>query len=268
MSDDETDSGIENFNYYNPVCPRVTYLSGKECTLAECKTVRKMKLYLSLLNAWIPHEIMVLKNGKELDNDDPAPETASVLWKENEETNWSVWCHDLKLLANFNDQVGANRCASKVLRMNAERAMENFMKSSRNGNVSIVEAYISAGIDEESLGKALYRSSSNGHLRIVNALLLANAHVNYSSDALQGRTPLHESCRCGHVDITKALIAARANVNAVDRDNCTPFSLSRDFYHSRLQAHVLVEEENYRKIWFVLRCAGAVVDDGRKESSQ
>ena len=74
-------------------------------------------------------------------------------------------------------------------------------------------------MDQESLGRALYSSSLKGHLRIVNALLSANAPVNYSP---KSSTPLHQSSHRGYINITKALIAARADVNAQDCDNHTP----------------------------------------------
>ena len=67
----------------NLVCPRITYLSGEECTLDECDTVLKIKLRLSVLNAWMPHEIMVLTEGKQLGDNDSAPETAYVSYVPN-----------------------------------------------------------------------------------------------------------------------------------------------------------------------------------------
>ena len=99
----------------NLICPRITYLSGKECTLDECDTVLKIKLRLCALNPWAPREIMVLYDGRELLNEDPAPEIAYVVLKESEESNELVWRDNLHLVARFGDQAGANRCASKVL---------------------------------------------------------------------------------------------------------------------------------------------------------
>ena len=199
----------------------------------ECDSVLHIKLHLCVLHGWVPHEIMVLKNGKELDNDDPAPETASVLWKESEESNLDVWINDLELLAHFGDKAGASRCASKVLRINARRANYELVTNSPRGEVGIVEAYISAGMDQKSLGEALLRSSHCGQLRIVNALLSANASVNYTFDGSDerycvGGTPLHQSCLVGYIDVVKALIAAHADVNARDCDNRTPLTQLED----------------------------------------
>ena len=98
MSDVKQDSDTRNVEDTR-VCPRITYLSGKECTLTNCRNVVDIKLRLSTLNAWMPHEIMVLTEGKELLNKDPAPEKASVVWKESENADWRVWRDDLRLLA-------------------------------------------------------------------------------------------------------------------------------------------------------------------------
>ena len=88
----------------------------------------------------------------------------------------------------------------------------------------MVEAYLNAGMDKEYLGPALHHSSCYGHLRIVNALLSANAGVNYTGGF--GSTPLHGSCLKGFIAITSVLIAAHADVNARNFYNATPLSLS------------------------------------------
>ena len=207
------------------VCPRITYLSGEECTLDECDTVLKIKLRLCALNAWIPHEIILFVDGKPLPDDDPAPETASVLWKESEESDASVWRDDLWQLADFGDQAGANRCAAKSLSLNVGQGKHHLLEGTSRGNLRIVEAYISAGMDKKALGEALYCSTSCGHLHIVNALLSANVDANFCRSYRLGNRVLHGSCDLGHIDIAKALIAAHADFNARNAQNQTPLDI-------------------------------------------
>ena len=120
------------------VCPRIAYLSGKECTLPQCDTVVDIILRLCVLHAWIPHEIMVLVDGKKLVDDDPAPETASVLWKESQEWDGRLWRRDLELLARVGYQAGANRCALKVVSLDTRLASDDFVNASICGGF---EAY-------------------------------------------------------------------------------------------------------------------------------
>ena len=207
------------------VCPRITYLSGKECTLDECYDVHGMKDQLCALNVWAPHEIMVLVDGKQVRDDDPAPQTAYVAWEESEESDDNVWRADLKHLADFGNQAGANRCAAKSLSLNKELAKRDFVCSSIKGNLRIVEAYITAGLDKEDFGDALFRSTSRGHLHIVNALLSANANVNSPPPHGCGNYALHESCLRGYIDIAKVLIAAHADINAKNAQNFTPLNI-------------------------------------------
>merc|ERR1719158_71287 len=187
---------------------------------------------------------MLLVDGEPLlGDDDEAPKTASVLWQEKE-PDWYEWEQDLYLLAEshieaIEIQGGVNRCASKLLSMDVERAMEVFYYNSDNAfgdGLCAVKAFIAAGIDKEDLGKALIiasggrfvkrrpgeDASGNDRRDIANALLSANADVNYSDALERGATALHKCCSAGYIDVAKGLIAAHADVNAKSRNNQTP----------------------------------------------
>ena len=66
---------------------------------------------------------------------------------------------------------------------------------------------ITAGMSKDALELALYVGSWSGQLPVVNALLSANADLNYSPAG----TALHASCQHGYIDIVKVLIGAQAN---------------------------------------------------------
>lgn len=123
------------------VRPRITYLSGKEVTLGECRTVLNMKLLLSELHSWMPCETMVLVNGKILGDNDHAPETSYVLWKEkefeqddedmDEDSLASIpadepFINDLETLARFGHHDGAKQTAIILREWSYENFVANF----------------------------------------------------------------------------------------------------------------------------------------------
>ena len=64
----------------------------------------------------------------------------------------------------------------------------------------------------------------SGDIPIMNALLAADADVNYGKNELFRTPALHECCKYGYKDIAIALINAEAELNTVDQQE-TPLEI-------------------------------------------
>lgn len=146
-----------------------------------------------------------------------------------------------------------------------EKAIDEFYDAVKGNEVSVVKAFIEAGIDvnaKSSLGAGrtpLMLAASNGNKEIVQMLLDAKADVNDAEDenndtalllaALEGKeevvrllldagantnasniwgiTALMDAAQHNDKEIVKMLIANGADVNAKDRERETALSLAR-----------------------------------------
>ena len=93
------------------------------------------------------------------------------------------------------------------------------MLAAENGHIKTVNALIMAvaNINAKSSNgwTALMWTAENGHTEIINALIMAGANIN--AEDKDGRTTLILAARNGHTETVNALIKAGADVNAKDK---------------------------------------------------
>ncbi|CAI9765229.1 unnamed protein product [Fraxinus pennsylvanica] len=103
-------------------------------------------------------------------------------------------------------------------------SIEALLEAARFDDIDDVISIASAGVSldsKDSQGRtALHMAAANGHLDIINYLLLNGADVNASN--VENNTPLHWACLNGHVEAVKHLILAGANVSALNSHERTP----------------------------------------------
>jgi len=99
--------------------------------------------------------------------------------------------------------------------------------ASKEGHLSIVEMLLVRGarVNATNMGDdtSLHLAASHGHRQIVVKLLNRKADVNPSNE--HGMTPLHYACFWGYEQIAEDLIRAGAFVNICNKRNLTPLDV-------------------------------------------
>lgn len=214
---------------------RVTYLSGDDCTLNNCSTVRDIKIRLCDVQSWLPQEIHVFDGGTELRDVAPAMDVWA-LWCEEDRKRSATWSRALELFAESREQSNASKCAMEMLRSHYDFARMNF----NYGDLHLVNAYIAAGMSAREFGRKLIWSARDGKLDVVLALLEAKADANVF-DA-ERKTALSMSARYGAVDVVQALLGARADPNFADKYGRTPLFVSCE-YNKNDVLHILLQSK-------------------------
>ena len=75
-------------------------------------------------------------------------------------------------------------------------------------------------------GAPIHLATAYGHPEVIRALLKPEYGVDIDSADKGGRTPLHLASSTGKAEIVRLLLDHDANPNAVDKDGCTPLSLT------------------------------------------
>ncbi|KAK4164976.1 ankyrin repeat-containing protein [Cladorrhinum sp. PSN259] len=91
--------------------------------------------------------------------------------------------------------------------------------ASKDGHLAVVERLLIAGAnvnaDPAKYGRtALQAASEGGHLAVIERLLTAGANVNADPTKANGRTALQAASEGGHLAVVERLLTAGANVNA------------------------------------------------------
>src|SRR5438105_2005275 len=125
------------------------------------------------------------------------------------------------LLASLFDPAGADAATKAPAAGSDEatkftsRSVEEFVTSAWHGDTDTVAFYLKAGINpnvtDDNKRTALWAAASQGHLKIVQALLAKHADVNFPDK--DGVTPLRAAAAQGYADIVQTLMAGGANVN-------------------------------------------------------
>jgi len=71
----------------------------------------------------------------------------------------------------------------------------------------------------------LHQAAMMGHVRIVEALLIAGAKVNETNN--DGCTPLHQAVADASVEVIKQLVAAGADLHIKDLTGTSPLELAK-----------------------------------------
>lgn len=123
------------------------------------------------------------------------------------------------------------------------------------GDCAMIQKCIDAGysVNEPHISDnltPLHFAASNGHEKIVKALLDAGAHVNVKDDL--GNTPLHLSAAQGHFRISMMLLGAGADATITNNSNQTPIDtanhnkklafLIKSYFQTRKQTQVKGED--------------------------
>ncbi|KAG2424640.1 hypothetical protein HXX76_014365 [Chlamydomonas incerta] len=120
-------------------------------------------------------------------------------------------------------------------------------KAASNGHTKVVEALLAAGAGKDIANKdartPLHKAAERGHTEVVKALLAAGAGKDMANKASRrladGWTPLHGAAYSGHTEVVKALLAAGAGTDIADKDGATPL-YSASFLDRREVVTVLV----------------------------
>ena len=88
------------------------------------------------------------------------------------------------------------------------------------------------------LGECLLEAAGNGRADGIDAMLSANAAVDYQ-DRLW-RSPLHLACTNGHTDCVTSLLTAGADRDRQDQSGQTPIYLAAAFGHSACVEALLI----------------------------
>lgn len=134
-------------------------------------------------------------------------------------------------------------------------------------SIGILHLLLDHGADPECLvlsqprGFPLINAASEGSAEAVSLLLAAGANVNCSIPELWG-TALQVSVKCGHLKVVRALLKAEANVNLVhtdvnDRIGDFPGSRNRVGFQTAIQ---LATRNNHTEIALLLLQSGALVN--------
>jgi ankyrin repeat protein len=113
--------------------------------------------------------------------------------------------------------------------------------SARNGHLKVVEKLLAANADVNaataatiSIWTALQAAAQGDHLEVVEKLLAANADINAAAAAAAGgHTTLQAAAQGGHLEVVERLLIANADVNAAAA------AADDDDSHTALQAAAL-----------------------------
>jgi len=219
---------LPHYNYTMQSCTRVTYLSGSGSVMDwDCETVLQTKVRLCAINTnWLPNEVLIFdSSGKELSDDALVPEEVSALWSEKDRTLPRIWRAALSIFGADGNEEGACFCAREMVSAHEDLAISDFSTACDACDVSVVSAYISAGMKVSIVGDKLKRNSEFGKLCVVRTLLEAKADANFSDMERRKPTSLHVSAESGHSEVVHALLAAKADANIAD-EGVTPLHRS------------------------------------------
>ena len=73
----------------------------------------------------------------------------------------------------------------------------------------------------------LFKAAQNGFVRVVQALLDANANAHIPSSRIHGGTALYTACERGHLDVVRTLCAAGVKINKANWNGATPLFIAK-----------------------------------------
>lgn len=108
---------------------------------------------------------------------------------------------------------------------------DEFVDAAVKGRLSVVQAYVSSGINIDCmhtllLYSALHGAADFGRVEVAKFLISNGANVN-ARDVRCNRTPLHYAAESGQLEICGLLLANGAHRGLVDQDHIRPSELAR-----------------------------------------
>ncbi|XP_047114610.1 integrin-linked protein kinase [Schistocerca piceifrons] len=124
--------------------------------------------------------------------------------------------------------------------------------SSKEGHLKIVDLLILRGARINATNRGddtpLHLAAAHGHRDIVQLLLRNNADVNFTNE--HGNTPLHYACFWGYQEIAQDLVQRGALVSLANKDGDTPLDKARGSLAKRLHDLALENNQDLKKINF------------------
>ncbi|XP_049960370.1 integrin-linked protein kinase [Schistocerca serialis cubense] len=124
--------------------------------------------------------------------------------------------------------------------------------SSKEGHLKIVDLLILRGARINATNRGddtpLHLAAAHGHRDIVQLLLRNNADVNFTNE--HGNTPLHYACFWGYQEIAQDLVQRGALVSLANKDGDTPLDKARGSLAKRLHDLAVENNQDLKKINF------------------
>ncbi|XP_066991878.1 integrin-linked protein kinase isoform X1 [Anabrus simplex] len=124
--------------------------------------------------------------------------------------------------------------------------------SAKEGHIKIVDLLILRGARINATNRGddtpLHLAAAHGHRDIVHMLLRNKADVNFTNE--HGNTPLHYACFWGYQAVAEDLVAQGALVSLANKDGDTPLDKARGTLAKRLHELAVETGQDLKKITF------------------
>lgn len=124
--------------------------------------------------------------------------------------------------------------------------------SSKEGHIKIVDLLMVRGARINATNRGddtpLHLAAAHGHQDIVHMLLRNRADVNFTNE--HGNTPLHYACFWGYQAVAEDLVTHGALVSLANKDGDTPLDKARGTLAKRLHELALETGQDLKKITF------------------
>ena len=104
----------------------------------------------------------------------------------------------------------------------------------------------------------LFKAAQNGFVRVVQALLDANANAHIPSSRIHGGAALYTACERGHLDVVRTLCAAGVKINKANWNSATPLFIAKQRNKKNVVEFLIGEgallegeNENRREVHFL-----------------